>query len=167
MEDKNKPLDKLVSGELLPEPEEVLNEVAGMPTEVVKVPNGVSSTDLTVAQLYASGKSKKYIASHTGLTQSKVNNILARPEIIEYVQELVKSDFLATKTARQLLLHKIIEDKVREVEEKYDGNFAKATNKDLLDVIKAYDDIMKESEKAALGNTDNTYVTLIQQIVKD
>jgi predicted transcriptional regulator len=120
-----------------------------------------------ISELYALGKSVKQVAIELGLGINTVRNILAKEDVRLFVADLVNTQLTTAKEGRIRVLNKIIEDKITFIEEKLGGDFALATKKDVVDVIQALDGMLKEKEKAELGTSENTYINLIQQVVKD
>ena len=145
--------------------EELSEDNLTMPSVLPKKP--LTIQERYIAELYSKGYSSKRIANEMGLPQTTVSRILSTPHIREYVTELVNTQYAVIKEGRLRILNKIVEDKLEQLEEAYDGNLANATKKDIVDVIQAIDSMMKEREKAELGTTQDTYVNIIQQVIKE
>jgi hypothetical protein len=157
------------------EEEEVLEKlpIVPEPTEDdLLLPDKAPSKPLTVVEryiceLYARGESPRKIATEMGIPYATVSRILAKPHIKEFVKELVNEQYTVIKEGRLRLLNRIIEDKLEALEREHGGDLSKATKKDVVDLIVTMDNMMKEREKAELGVTDDTYIAVIQQVVKD
>ncbi len=127
----------------------------------------LSINERAVCELYAEGKSVKYISNTLGISESGVNKILNTPYIKEYVKELITEQYSTLKEGRLRIINKIIEDKLQVLEEKYGDDLSKATSKDVVDLIMVVDQMMKEREKKELGTEGNTYINILNQIMKD
>jgi hypothetical protein len=135
------------------------------PDKLPKAP--LSITERYISELYAIGKSPKQISVELGLPVSTVRNKLSKDTVVSFVSDLVSTQLTTLKEGRIRILNKIIDDKLTFIEEELGGDFALATRKDVVDVIQILDGVLKEKEKAELGTTDNTYINLIQQVIKD
>jgi hypothetical protein len=171
---KNK--TKSVEEELLPEDEIVENVPAVSSIDEDKVeltmPDIIPKKPLTVleryvCELYASGHNPKAISVKIGMPVQSIRSLLAKPYVREFVSELIQAQYNVIKEGRLRILNKIVEDKLEEIEEQHDGNLAKATKKDVVDLLLAMDSMLKEREKAELGTSDDTYINIIQQVLKD
>ncbi len=127
----------------------------------------LSINERAVCELYAEGKSIKHISNTLGISESGVNKILNTPHIKEYVKELITEQYSTLKEGRLRIINKIIEDKLQVLEEKYGDDLSKATSKDVVDLIVIVDQMMKEREKKELGTEGNTYINILNQIIKD
>jgi len=145
-------LDKLTEEDLL------------MPS--VLPPQPLTLTERYIAELYAKGLSSKKIATVLGLRQQVVSRVLQKPELRNFVTELVNAQYTTIKEGRLRVLNKIIEDKLEALEREYDGDLSSATKKDIVDLIQIVDNMLKEKEKAELGTGGDTYVNILQQIIK-
>ena len=134
-------------------------------TEGVSSKKPLSLLERAVCELRADRKSNKYIANYLGASLSEVKSILSRPHVKEFLQDLINAQYEISKEYRLELLSKIAEDKIKEVEREHNGDFAKATKKDLVDILMLQDTILKEREKKELGTTEDTYINLIQQVM--
>jgi hypothetical protein len=121
---------------------------------------------------YTEGYSVKAIAIELGLEQRIIKNILSKPEIREIANDIILGSAQSLKAERIRLLSAIIEDKVKVIEEKVDdegnpsGRMANLSNKDVVDLVKTVDDMLKEREKAELGTSSaNVYVQLVNSLI--
>jgi hypothetical protein len=158
-------VDEMFEGDIVPVDELVDMSQLTMPDIIPKKPMTVS--ERYVAELYSLGESPKAIASKTGLPHTTVKTIINKPHIKEFVTELVNAQYNVMKEGRLRLLNKIIDDKLEKLEEEYGGDLSNATKKDLVDLLVIMDGMLKEKEKAELGTGSDTYVNIIQQVIKD
>jgi len=123
-------------------------------------------TERYVCELYASGIPVKGIAGELGIPVNSVRRLLAKPHVRDFVSELVTQQYAVLKEGRLRILNRIIEDKLEEIEESGES-LAGATKKDIVDLLVTMDNMLKEREKADLGTTQDTYVNIIQQVIKE
>jgi len=118
-----------------------------------------------IAEAYASGFSPQAIANKTGMSKAEVQRILNRKQVSEFVNELIKVQMNVVKEGRLRLMNRIINDKIALIE-RSGGNFGLHTKKDLPDLLMMLDSMQKEQEKKSLGTTEDTYLTIINQVLK-
>lgn len=123
---------------------------------------------------YTEGYSVKAISIELGLEQRIIKSILGKPEIREVANEIILCSAQSLKAERIRLLSSIIEDKVKVIEEKVDedgnsiGRMANLSSKDVVDLVKTIDDMLKEKEKAELGTAGgNVYIQMLQGLMDD
>ncbi len=124
----------------------------------------ITSLERNVCELYAEGKSLVAISNELGIPENTVSKILKKPECKNLVEEIVMELNAASKIGRVRILNKVIEDKIKKIEEN-GGDFSTATKKDLVDLIAIMDNILKEKEKAELGNNESTVINILQQVL--
>ena len=83
-----------------------------------------------------------------------------------FLKDLINAQYELSKEYRLELMDKIISAKIKDIENSENPNFSSATKKDLVDLLLIQDSMLKEREKKELGTNEDTYVTLLQQIVK-
>jgi hypothetical protein len=127
----------------------------------------LTSLEYKVCELYAEGASTKIISETLGAPVTTVKAILSRNHVKSVISEMVRDQYLTLKEGRLRVINKIIDDKIRKLEEETDGDMSSATKKDIVDLLVIADSMLKEREKAELGTTQDTYVQVIQQIMKD
>ena len=132
----------------------------------VKVETPLSFTEQRIAELRLKAYSPLRIAQELDLPEKKVRQILNRKAVKLFINEAMKQVKSSIKDELVALHLKIIEDKVREVETEFNGDFSKATKKDLPDLIKTLDDILKEEERAKLGTTQSVYINILNQVLE-
>jgi len=117
-----------------------------------------------ICELYSVGKSTKGIAEELGISPSTVRNTLGKPHIKDFVSELVNAQYASSVEGRLRIVNKIIDSKLEKIEEEYDGDFSKATKKDVVDMLMIADGMLKERQKKELGTSDNVYLSIVNQI---
>lgn len=136
-------------------------------TEGVTSKKPLSLVERSICELRADKKTNTDIANYLGLTITEVKRVLARDHVKFFLQELINAQYEISKEYRLELINKIISAKVKKIEEgEEDVDFASATKKDLVDLLLIQDSMLKEREKKELGTNEDTYVTLLQQIIK-
>jgi hypothetical protein len=135
-------------------------------TEGVNAVEPLTLLERTVCELTAERKGRQEIANYLGVPLSTVRCILAKPHIKSFIQDIVIAQYELTKEYRLSLLNKVIEAKIGNIEDELDGDFSKATKKDIIDLLIIQDNMLKEREKKELGTSDDTYITLLQQVIK-
>jgi hypothetical protein len=137
-----------------------------LPSEQNKNRKPLTVSEVAMADAYIEGRSVHSIAVEVGMAVDAVQKVLNKKHVKEYVKEQINEHYTALKEGRIRILNRIIEDKLKHLEEQYGGDLSKATGKDVVDLIAIMDNMMKEREKKELGlNEGNTYVTLLNQIL--
>jgi len=127
----------------------------------------LSFEEYQIVDMYIEGKTEAQIAMDLALTTKYIKTVLSRPYIRNYVNEIVEVTQYAMKQNRIRLLNLIVNAKVEETLEQ-GLSYADLTKKDVVDLIRELDGLQKEKEKKELGtNQNNTYVNILQKIVKD
>ena len=120
-----------------------------------------------IVSLYTDGVDIKDIALELGTTASAIRRVLNKPEIKNVTNQLILDYGLALKAEKLRLLNKIVEEKLKEIDNSDDKTIADATNKDVVDLIKIMDDMQKEKEKKDLGtSSNNIYLNLLNNIME-
>lgn len=134
--------------------------------EITPSKQPLSHLERTIAELKADKISNDEIANRLEIAKSIVLSTTRKPAVKQFIQDLINAQLELTKEYRLSILSKIIEDRIKEIEEDLGGNYSKATKKDLVDLIQVEDLMLKEREKKELGTNEDTYITLLQQIIK-
>ena len=149
----------MLENSIIPISEEII------PTEAVPCSVQLNVLERNICELYASSKTKKEISLALGVPMVVVNKTLKKKGVPQFLSELILAQNMAQKAGRVRILNRIADDMIEEIEEG-EGTFAGATSKDLVDIIKTLDDIMKEKEKADLGtNKDTTYINILNNMM--
>ena len=106
------------------------------------------------------------LAINVGVPPAYIRNYLRNPKVKEYLKELR----LAVNEIDQMLiaetLRKTLGARIDEVEEN-GGNYAALTNKDTLDIIRAFADFTSSTAKNAKEEkSDDIFVNIYQQIIE-
>lgn len=130
-----------------------------------KVP--LSLVERAVCELRADKKTNLEVALFLGISSNDVKNIINRKHVKEFLQQLINAQYDVTKEYKLELLSKVIDAKLKALEDE-DGkiDFANSTRKDIVDLLLIQDSLLKEREKKELGTSEDTYITLLQQIIK-
>jgi len=141
-----------------------MNDLQPTNTSITKP---LTLNERAVCEMYADGKSVRKISQELGISESGVQKILNAPHVKEYVKDLIKEQYASLKEGRLRIINKIIEDKLQKLEETYGDDLSKATSKDVVDLIVVVDNMMKEREKKELGTENNTYINILNQVLKE
>lgn len=152
------------SAELVDAEDEDFEPVVHSPIVEVQPPLPMTSLETKICELYSVGKSTRAISEELGIQPHTVRSTLAKPHIKEFVNDLINAQYNTAIEGRLRLLHRIIDDKVEHIEREYDGDFANATKKDIVDLLVIADNMLKERQKKELGTNDNVYLNIVQQI---
>ncbi len=144
--------------------EEEFEPVVHNPLVEVKPAVPMTTTETQICELYSSGHSTKSIAETLGIGANTVRNVLSKPHIKDFVNELINAQYATTLEGRLRILNRIVDAKLEKIEEDYDGDFSKATKKDIVDLLIIGDNMLKERQKKELGTNDNIYLNIVQQI---
>jgi len=120
--------------------------------------------ETNICELYSTGMSTKGIAEELGIEPYTVRNVLAKPHIKDFVSELINAQYTTSIEGRLRVINKIIDAKLEKIEEEYNGDFSKATKKDVVDLLMIADGMLKERQKKELGTSDNVYLSIVNQI---
>lgn len=135
-------------------------------TDSVTSAKPLSLIERAVCELYSEHKTQAGIATYLGVSTNQVKRILSKDYIKQFIQDLVSAQYDLTKEYRLSMLDKIIKAKVDAIEQECAGDYAQATKKDIVDLLMIQDSMLKEREKKELGTNEDTYITLLQQVIK-
>lgn len=104
------------------------------------------------------------IALRLALPKSAVMAILAKPDVQEHLKMLSESMNQLETLRLKGLCERMIDEKISQAEE----NDEALTKRDLLEVMKVYNDILAAERKAKAPKAEeNVYVNILNQIIKD
>ncbi len=115
----------------------------------LNVPDTLGTTDIErqILEGILQNKTVAQIAQVVGLPQSSIRAYLSRKEVQEYLKELRDAINVNNQLILQDTLGKILQARISKIEEECDGDFSQLTDKDTLDVIKAFSDVTGSIEK--------------------
>ena len=125
----------------------------------------MTALETNICELYSTGKSTKAISTELSINMSTVRNILGKPHIKEFVNDLINAQYMTSLEGRLRLVNSIIDAKLERIEVEFNGDMASASKKDVLDLIIISDNMQKERTKKELGASDNVYVNIINSIM--
>ena len=127
----------------------------------------LSVLERDVVQRYVDGETPKSIAMALGISTSQIRGLLNKDHVKKVANELILDTGMALKAERVRLLNSVIEDKLSQVgEEGRPQRLADTTSKDVVDLVRAIDDILKEREKKELGSTEGSvYIQLANNLL--
>lgn len=135
-------------------------------TEGVSSNKPMDLIERAICELRADKKTNQEIAVYLGISTTQVKKVLAREHVRSFLKDLINAQYELSKEYRLELMDKIISAKIKDIENSENPNFSSATKKDLVDLLLIQDSMLKEREKKELGTNEDTYVTLLQQIIK-
>lgn len=124
----------------------------------------MTTLETQICELYSLGKPTRAIAEELGIGANTVRNTLGKPHIKEFVNDLINAQYNTALEGRLRIINRIIDDKLERIERDFDGDFANATKKDVVDLMVVSDNMLKERQKKELGTNDNVYLNIVQQI---
>ena len=131
----------------------------------VELKHQLTLEERAICELSADGRTPKEVADFLNLPLNFVRKTLKKPSVKESITELVNAQLEMTKEYRMKVINRIVQDKIKQIEEEFEGDFSKATRKDLVDLIALQDSLLKEREKAELGTKDDVYINILNQVV--
>jgi hypothetical protein len=136
-----------------------------MKTEL-DTPQGVAFTDLErqIIEGIASRKSPTQLSVEIGIPKNAILNLVRRPEVAEFIQEIIEARNLMMKMQLPDLLMGIIEDKVAQNAEDDERRLADLTRKDVVDVARQLNDMLKTTGSTKEDGNDDVMTKLYQQI---
>jgi len=146
------------------EEEEDFEPVVHSPIVSVVPAKPMTALETNICELYSTGKSTKAISTELSINMSTVRNILGKPHIKEFVNDLINAQYMTSLEGRLRLVNSIIDAKLERIEEEFDS-MADATRKDIIDLLIISDNMQKERTKKELGASDNVYVNIINSIM--
>ena len=153
----------------------VMNEeVTSEPVEVLdSLKEAIDTTTTTLAptaleksilELTLQGTPIAQIAYQLGIPQSHVRTFIRNPKVKEYIKEVKEAMNEIDQMMLTGTLRKILTDRVDELDE--DSTFANLSNKDTLDIIRAFSDITNHISKNQEKNQEiNVFTAIYQQIL--
>lgn len=123
----------------------------------------LSPVEEQIVRDFVAGTPAKLISSKLGIPNSAVLNLLRKDEIKIFIQEMIDARNSALKMELPNLLMDIIADKVLQIEEDK-GRMADATKRDLVDVVRTLNDLIKTSDSSKESEDGDGFSKLYQQI---
>ena len=170
MEDTEFDLPQEVSEQNTKEISKFYQEIKEDEEDVNKVLKPLTVLEREIVEKYTQGESPKSIGVSLGLSPTKVRQVLNKDHVKKVTNEVILDTGTALKAERVRLLNAIIEDKLAQMQEPDENGktkrLADSTSKDLVDLVRSVDDILKEKEKKELGSTEGSvYVQLINNLL--
>ena len=126
----------------------------------------LSAIEAEIVENHMMGKSNREVALALGVETKVVTGILNRDDVRQYLSVAQPEFELARKDRMLSLMNRVIDDRIKKIEEDEDADFSGLSRKDTVDIILAMDGIQKEAEKAKLGsNQNNVYINLVNQLM--
>lgn len=121
-----------------------------------------SKTERDVIELSLESLTVDVIALRLALPKSAVLQILSKPDIQDHLKMLSESMNQMETMRLKGLCERMIDEKVSEAEE----NNTALTKRDILEVIKVYNDILSAERKAkAPKEQENVYINILNQVI--
>lgn len=124
----------------------------------------LSSLERDILEGLASAKSPKDISTEMGIPRAAITTLLRKPGVKDFVQELVDARNQLMKMYLPDLLMNIIEDKVVQNEENEDSRLADLSRKDVVDIAKQLDSLLKTTGGDTQDEAEDKMTKLYQQI---
>jgi len=133
---------------------------------VLDTPDTLILSDLerSILDGLAGAKSPKDISVALGIPRAAITALVRKPGVKEFIQELVDARNQLMKLYLPELLMDIIEDKVEENKEREESRLADLTKKDVVDVAKQLDALLKTTGSQTVDEAEDKMLKLYQQI---
>lgn len=134
--------------------------------QAVDTPQGLQLTELEglVVQKVAAGNPPKLVAQEFGIPTNAVNRLLAKEGVSDYLAELIDARNQALKAYLPTLLTDIVAAKVERALEGEDANIADASKKDVVDIVRVINDLIKTSDSTAKDDDSTGFGAFYQQV---
>lgn len=129
-------------------------------------PKGLILSDLErkILEGLSNNKSKKDLAVELGVPSAAIANLLRKDGVPAFLQELVDARNQLIKMQLPNLLLEILEDKVAKNKEDEESRPADLTRKDVVDVAKQLNDMLKTTGSESKEEAEDKFMKLYQQI---
>lgn len=124
----------------------------------------LSDLERKIVEGLASRKTAKSLSMELGVPLLAITNLIRKPGVSEFLQEIIDARNMLMKMSLPDLLMSIIEDKVAQNQENEEGRLADLTRKDVVDVAKQLNDMLKTTDSASKEEAEDKFTKLYQQI---
>ena len=137
-----------------------MNEVA------LDTPKGLILSDLErkIVDGLASSKSAKSISLELGIPRVAIVNLMRKPDVSEFIAEVIDARNQLLKLQLVDTIAGVFESKVRINAEDEDACMADLTRKDIVDVDKTLNDLIKTSDSTSKESSEDRFTQIYQQI---
>ena len=132
----------------------------------IDTPKGLVLSDMEriLIEGLASQQSASSLSIQHGIPKIVISNLLRKPGVAEFLQEIIDARNTLMKMALPDLLMSIIEDKIAKNREDEDSRLADLTRKDVVDIAKELNGMLKTTGSVARGEIDDQFSKIYQQI---
>jgi hypothetical protein len=136
------------------------------PATQIDTPDALILTDLerNILDRLASAEAPKDIAISLGIPRTSISNLLRKPGVKDFIQELVDARNQVMKMYLPDLLMGIIEDKIAKNQEDDESRLSDLTKKDVVDIAKQLDSLLKTTDTVQKTEGEDKMSKLYQQI---
>lgn len=129
-------------------------------------PEGLVLSDLErkIVEGLASRKSAKALSVELGIPKAAINNLMRRPNVAEFITEVIDARNQLLKLQIVDTLANIFEDKVEKNLEDEEARLADLTRKDVVDVAKTLNDLIKTSDSTSKAEAEDRFAQIYNQI---
>ena len=124
----------------------------------------LSDLERKLVEGLASKRTPKDLSIEYGIPRTAITNLLRKPGVSEFIQELVDARNQLMKMYLPDLLMSIIEDKVAKNMEEEDSRMADLSRKDVVDIARQLNDMLKTTGSEAVTEKEDKFAKLYQQI---
>ena len=136
---------------------EILPEVTVQPSKLL-----LQESEQSILEFMLKGLSIEDIALRMGMTTAMVRSIVTRKDMQEELRVMTESLDELRISRLKGILESVIDARLDEVE-----NPGEATKKDLLDVLKVYQDLLSSEKKSRKPTEEqNIYVNILNQVME-
>ncbi len=132
----------------------------------IETPQGLvlSNLERTIVEGLASRKSPNSLSIELGIPKLAIMNLMRKPGVSEFLQEVVDARNMLMKLSLPDILMSILEDKISQNEEDEEGRLANLTKKDVVDIAKELNAMLKTTGSESKEEAEDKFSKLYQQI---
>jgi len=137
-----------------------------MNKDVIENPKELTLSDLErkIVEGLATNKSPKALSLEFGIPRMAINNLMRKPEVSEFITEIIDARNQLLKLQIVDTLANVFEDKVAKNAEDDEARLADLTRKDIVDVAKTLDGLIKTSDSISKEGAEDRFAQIYNQI---
>ena len=124
----------------------------------------LSSLERKIVERLASGVAAKSIAIELGIPRIAITNLMRRQEVSEFITEVIDARNQLLKLQIVDTIAAVFEDKVAANAEDEEARLADLTRKDIVDVARTLNDLIKTSDSTAKEEAEDRMTQIYNQI---
>ena len=124
----------------------------------------LSDLERRIVDGLASDRSPKDLSLDLGIPINAIRNLMRKEGVSAFIQELIDARNQLMKMRLPDLLMGIVEDRVLMNQENEEKRLGQLSNKDLVDIIKQLNDLLKTTGSESKAEAEDAFTKLYQQI---